>query len=247
MRILVLLSFLLWFMADASAQDRHKLDSLLQLVNTLPQYCGTEADTTRMKICIDIGDLYETSQPDSALWWYGSISDASVSTEKIKLFPHRATLFSTALRFQGIIFDALGNFPEAKRYYVRAMKIDEESGDKRGISVCLICLGISSYSQCNYPEAINYHERSLKIREETGDKKGISKCLNNLGVICADQGNYPDALSYYEHALKIAEELSDKSGISKLLNNLGLVCAAQGNYQEAEDYYGRAMKIIQEI
>ncbi|HBS87451.1 MAG TPA: hypothetical protein DEA97_12890 [Bacteroidales bacterium] len=246
MKKLFLLLTLAFSLCTSHGQDYHKIDSLKQILKTLPELDGTDADTTRMKVCLDIGDLYENFIPDSAIWWYQNVADTVLSVEAIRQFRSRSVLKATANRNVGIIAYSQGNYPEAFSFYGCSLKIDEELDNKDGVSKSLVCLGNAAYYQGNYSDALSFYGRSLKISEEIRDKSLISMCLINLGNIALNQGNYSDALSFYGRSLKISEELGNKSRISICLNNLGVVVMNQGNYTDALSFYSRSLKISEE-
>jgi len=239
--VLVFSSFLL------NAQDYHKIDSLKNILKTLPELDGTNADTTRMQICLDIGDLYKNHIPDSAIWWYASVADTIYSTKKIKQFPEKSLLNSTALIYIGTVSLYQGDYPKAIEYYEKSMKTRKKLDDKQGISACLNNLGGVSLYQGDYPKAIKYYKKSMKTSKELDDKQGISDCLNNLGGVSLYQGDYPKAIKYYKKSMKTSKELDDKQGISGCLNNLGGVSMYQGDYPKAIKYYEKSLKIAKEL
>ena len=95
-KIFYLLFTFNFLLLTSYAQDYHKIDSLKTILKTLPALNGTEADTLRMKITINIGNLFKDSKPDSAIWWYTSIADTIFNTEKIKNYPKWANINSKA-------------------------------------------------------------------------------------------------------------------------------------------------------
>lgn len=147
------------------------------------------------------------------------------------------------LNYQGIIRGFQGNYPKALEYYERSLRIQEESGDQKGISAVLNNAGLIYNKQGNYTKALEYFQRSLRIKQEIGDKHGISINLNNIGLIYKNQGNYPKALEYYERALKIKKEIGDEIGISSSLNNIGFIYRNQGDHHKALEYFQRSLKI----
>src|ERR1035437_38395 len=123
----------------------------------------------------------------------------------------------------GIIYFNQGNYPEALKSYLIALKIKEEVGDKKGIAASYNNIGNIYFSQNNYPDALKNFETALKIWEEIKDKYGISASYNNIGNIYYNQAIYPLALTNYFASLKIREEIKDKLGISYSYNNIGSV------------------------
>jgi tetratricopeptide (TPR) repeat protein len=242
--LLLIFTFLLIF---CFGQNYKKIDSLKQILSALPPLEGSDADTTRMKLYLDIGNLFEHSIPDSAIWWYSMAADTNFIPEKTKMHPEKASINATALRYIGIVLSNKGNYSEAVSFYERSLKISEELDDKAEIAKCLNNLGVVARSQGNYSEAVSFYGRSLKIFEELGDKVWISRCLNNLGIVAMYQGNYSEAVYFYDRSLKISEELGNKLEISKCLNNLGIVANSQGNYSDAVSFYERSLKIKEEL
>ncbi|MFH2142859.1 MAG: CHAT domain-containing tetratricopeptide repeat protein [Bacteroidota bacterium] len=247
MKKLLFLLTLIFCLSVAFGQNSQKIDSLKQILKTLPELKGTDADTTRMKLYLDIGDFYEHSIPDSAIWWYSMATDTNFIPENIKLYQKKARINASALRYIGYVAKNQGKYSDADSFYGHSLKIYEELGDKEGISKCLIDIGIIAKAKGNYSAAISYYEKSLKIDEELGNKAGVSVCLNNLGNVASLQGNYSAAISYYERSLKNYEESCDKARISACLLNLGNVTSIQGNYTTAISYYERSLKISDEL
>ncbi|MBI4946098.1 MAG: tetratricopeptide repeat protein [Bacteroidetes bacterium] len=153
---------------------------------------------------------------------------------------------SDCYRSIGIVHSDQSNYDKAIEYYLKALKIKEESGDNKGMSDCYTNIGIVHYYQGLYDKAIEYYLKSLKIKEESGDKKGMSACYTNIGLVHHEQGSYDKAIEYYLMSLKIKEELGDKKGMSMCCNNIGLVHKDQGLYDKAIEYYLKALKIYVE-
>ena len=239
--------FMFLFVSPSFSQTYSKIDSLKQILNALPPINNTDADTLRMQVSIEIGDLYEYHQPDSAIWWYKSIADTVIDAETISKHPERSFLNATALRYIGIVHRSQGRIDEAVYYYHKSLDVFKELDNKRGVSACLNSLGVAMQYQGNFPKALDYYERSLEIMIELDDKNGISACLNNLGMVARFRGDYPQAVKYYEKSLKIRKELDDKQGVAASFNNLGIVEHDQGNFPKALKYYEKSLRIREEI
>ena len=52
--------------------------------------------------------------------------------------------------------------------------IYEETGDKQGMSLAYINMGIIYRHEGNFEQALAYYEKSLKIKEEIDDKRGMA-------------------------------------------------------------------------
>lgn len=131
--------------------------------------------------------------------------------------------------------------------HLKALKIREEIGDKKGIADSHNNIGLIYWNQGDYQKAMENYWKALKIREEIGDKKGKADSYYNIGVIYENQGNYKDALINHLKALKIGEEIGNKKRIADSYNNIGVIHFHQGNYEKALDNYFKSLKIRQEI
>ncbi|MBU0487048.1 MAG: tetratricopeptide repeat protein, partial [Bacteroidetes bacterium] len=236
------------------AQDYHKtspelnrrVDSLKKVLATLPALVGTDDDTTRMKLCIDIGDLFERVQPDSALWWYSQAID-SLTDKEIGKYRSRAEFIAIAHKYSGIVTMTSGNYSNAITAFEQAKTIFEKLNDKKGLSTCLNNIGIVYYNKGDFHRAMDYYEKSLLIFEELDYQRGISSCLNNLSLVAMYLGDYSKAEESYEKSLKLKEDIDDQPGISRCLNNLGLVVMYQGDYRAATEYFEKSMKIRENL
>lgn len=229
------------------AQDYQKIDSLKNILKTLPEINGTYTDTNRMKVCLNLGNVYEISQNDSALYWYEIVADSIIDFQNLLQYKRKASLKASAFFMSGRVNYLNNNYSQATKNCMVSLKMYEKLGYKSELSECLRYLGVIESEQGNYIEAISYLERSLKIDEVIGDKDGIATCLINLGNIVANQGYYAKAITYFEQSLKIFKEINNEIGISGCLTNLGLVTCYQGNYNEANKYYNQSLKIDEDL
>jgi serine phosphatase RsbU (regulator of sigma subunit) len=112
------------------------------------------------------------------------------------------------------------NYKNALEYFLKALKIHEELGNKAQISGCYVNIGNVYFDQGLNDKATDCYFKSLKIAEEIGDKKAMSKCYNNIGNILLLQGEYDEVINYYLKSLKIKEEFDDKYGIAMVNANI---------------------------
>ena len=153
-----------------------------------------------------------------------------------------------------------GNYPKALDFFFKALKLDEETGNKNGMARRLGNIGIVYEEQGDYQKALDYYLKALKKDEELGNKAGIARHLGNIGILFDDQGDYIRALDYYQQALKLDEELGNKEGISFRLGNIGNVYKEQAEakensnhkvireqlYNQALGFYFKALKLREE-
>lgn len=147
----------------------------------------------------------------------------------------------------GVVFHEQGNFAKALEYYFKALKINEEIGNKQSKAANFGNIGIVYDDLGDYSKALEYYFDALKIYNEIGHKLGIVANLGNIGIVYDVQSNYVKALEYYFKALYISEKIGYKQGQSAILGNIGSTYEKQGRYSKALEYYFRALKINKEI
>ncbi len=153
----------------------------------------------------------------------------------------------TALNNIGGIYDSLGQYEEARKYYDQALAIRREIGDRAGEGGSLNNIGGIYNSLGQYQEALKYYQPALAIAREIGDRAGEGRSLNNIGLIYDRLGQYQEALQYYQQALSIAQEIGDRAGEGVNLNNIGGIYSSLGQYREALKYYQQALAINRDI
>ncbi len=240
--ILYLASCILYL--NTFAQEQTKTDSLLNELK------NSKTDTNKVKFYLKIGDVYEYTIPDTALYYYNNALKIAKRISNNKFI-------ARCLNYIGIVYGNQGNYPKAIECYKKSLKINEELGDQKNMSGCYINIGTVHNAQGNYSKAIEYYHKSLKINEEIADspdeslaksgKKGISDCYSNIGIIYYYQGNYSKAIECYQKSLKIDEELGNRKGMSGCYTNIGVIHDEQGNYSKAIEWYQKSLKIKEEL
>lgn len=206
-----------------------KVDSLELILK------NAKHDTTRLRIRTWIG---EEARVMRLSYW------DSICTDSKKLKIKR--IEAIALDFIGFIYRNQGDATQALNYYKRSLKIEEETGNKKGLAESLNNIGYVYDNLGDIPKAISYYEKSLKIREEIDDKEGIAYSLLNIAFVYNMQSDVLKAMDSYERALKIFIETDDKSGLGHCYNNMATIYYQQKNVSKALDYFQKALKLREE-
>jgi CHAT domain-containing protein/uncharacterized protein HemY len=249
MKKIIFLSLLLTFhilLSTSFAQDNKKIDSLKNVLKTLPALNGTEADTMRMKISNNIGRLFQNTNLDSAYYWYLSVVDTINISGKIKQSQIRSYYNAITLRNVGAIYYLKNKYLFSIKYFELSLDVFEKLNKKNDAAKCLNNIGLA-YRDCDYFKSVLFIEKSLKYKKEIGDKLGASNCLITLGSIAVDRGDYLKGIAYLEDALKIDNDLNEKNLITKCLGNLGLAYSLLGDYNNAIKYQNISLKLSEEL
>ncbi len=140
-----------------------------------------------------------------------------------------------------------GNFPASLSHFFKALKINEELGEKKTISSALANIGNVYANMGDVGKAIQYFLKSLTIAEELKDKKATANTQGNIGNLYDMTNDQEKALEYYFKALNTYKEINDKNGVGVTLGNIGLAYNAKGEKDKAIEYYKEALKFANEV
>ena len=154
---------------------------------------------------------------------------------------------AAALHQLGMLAQAQGDNPEARRLYQESLAIQEQLGNLSGRASSLHALGVLAQGQGDYPEARRLYQESLAIEEQLGDLSGRASSLHQLGMLAQDQGDYHEARRLYQESLAIQEQLGNLSGIASSLGQLGMLVYEQGEREEALIYTIRAYLLFERL
>jgi len=156
--------------------------------------------------------------------------------------PPRELASARLLLKEGIVRDRLGQYPQALRWYGRALRtVDDQAGPKgtaQRVQLALSYAG-SRYRQGRYRDCIRWCRRAVAGAEATGDRASLAHAYYLLDAAYTDLGR-PDSSRYRALALPIYEELGDLVGQANVLNNLGIDAYYEGRWDEALDLYRRS-------
>jgi signal transduction histidine kinase len=211
------------------------IDSLKKV---LPTYA--ESDSNYINTLNELAYKYYTINPDTTF----ILAERSISLAQQSHY-NRGQI--EAIRNKGLTFWVKGDYTQALKLYLEALRIAEKIDYQKGIASLYNNMANIYRLQGKYLEALENHFKALKIREEIGDKKGIAASLNNIAIIYDNQGKYAESLENHFKSLKIKEEIGDKKGIAYSLNNMAIIYMYQGKYAEALENHFKSLKIKEEI
>ncbi|MFH2096024.1 MAG: tetratricopeptide repeat protein [Bacteroidota bacterium] len=152
-----------------------------------------------------------------------------------------------------IIYNNMGNisldrsdYALALEYYFKALKFNDEIGNKKNQGANLGNIGIVYKEQSDMDHALEYFTKAKGIAEEIGNKGFLARALVNIGVIYSGQGKDSLSLVNYLEALQIFEEIGDKRNMAINMANIGSYYHHEKNYNKAREYYFAALKLNEE-
>ncbi len=187
-----ILTLTLWLGSLAlNAQDQAKIDSLWTVWDD-----HTQPNTARLEAINALTLSYWHDNPDTAI----------ILAEKQLAFAQRLGLKkwqAKAYTAMGKIYGHQGEYLRTLEYFLKSLKLYEETADRNGIANSYHNIGGIYGSLDDNPKAIEYYNKSVRIKEEIGDMEGMKESYNRIAKIYHYQGNQSKALEYTNKALEI--------------------------------------------
>lgn len=133
----------------------------------------------------------------------------SKDQKKRKLIADSLFVLGTSIR------DNAADFEKAIGFYLQAIDVYKEIGDKRGEGEILGGLGLIYSNNKDYKTAMPYYQEALAVREKVDDKFLMGNSLNSIGAIYNNLHEYPQALIFYDKAEALRIEIGDLAGIAR--------------------------------
>lgn len=150
------------------------------------------------------------------------------------------------LQEAGNILLSLGDYKEAKRYFLLALQMAERLKDKGLLAQIFRNLAIVSVAQGDYTSTEEYTENVSEIAEESEDKEESASAFLFLGMLAAARGKYNKAEDFLRKSLEIGQEGGNKELTALALISLGSASKDRGNYTEARRFLEQSRRINEE-
>lgn len=239
--LLVLLAYFPSFSQNA------EIDSLLLMLKT------ASVDSMVIKIRNDLSRQFlNISEYDKAIRYN---NDALHLAGQVLSVPDISKQYrNSILKAQSDSYNNLGNacyykgdHDKSIENHLKALKIRETIGDKRGISASYNNMGTVMYQKGDMDKAMELFLKSSQLAEEINEKSLMSTAYNNIGLAYQGKNNPDKAVVFFQKGLKLREEIGDKQAIASSYNNIGSIYSAKNDYEKAEEYYFKSLKIMENM
>lgn len=161
--------------------------------------------------------------------------------EKYKLKP-----FASIYAGIGHTLKALKRPHEALAYLQKAIVIDQEQRNNKGLAVHYSTMG-NIYDDLNQTtKALGYYQLALAQAKKANFLRGQTDYLVNIGRMYLKQGKTKEAIRVTEQSLRLAQRLEAVTSVAVAKFNLGRVYRTIEQPELAEKYYKEALAIAQE-
>jgi len=147
----------------------------------------------------------------------------------------------------GLIYNMLGEYENALKYYERCRDLYEEIGDGLGIAKIIVNIAGVYFKQGNYSEALAYYEEALGAYQKLSNKRGEADSHTGIGIVHKMLNNPVKALESYQKALAITKEIGDKRSMLMNMNNLGSLYIQQGEWKKSIIVILEALELSEEL
>lgn len=159
------------------------------------------------------GELFENSNPDSALWYYDL---ARTKSQELNYIKGQAAYASNAI----VILNNRGKFREALELTKEALAFYKQIGTKKDLAVAYINIGSEWQYLSDFEAAAENYFEAKKLAEEIGDKRLQRISNNNLASIFVNLKQYAKGKEYAERSLVLARELKNDYAIASSTYNI---------------------------
>ena len=202
------------------AQDFYDRDSLWQVFEK------SKPDTNRVHLYIQLGQQYETNNPDSALLLY---EQALKLSQQLNYTRGIISYYTNAT----YVYNILGNYDTALILNLKSVEIARAFGDPERLAACLGNVGATYISLRQHEKALEYQLQIIPIYEKLNDQVKLSTLYSNLSYIYSNIKQYKKAIEYGELSLRIGRQIKNDFSITTTLVNLSTVYILIGEVPKA--------------
>ena len=116
-----------------------------------------------------------------------------------------------------MIYKYQQKYDEGLKNYFAALKIQEEVGDKEGVSISYNNIGLAYLEKGNAREGKVWIQKGLALAKEMGVKTPIRDSYNALARIDSALGNYNDAYESYKNYIVYRDSILNKENTEKIV------------------------------
>ena len=216
------------------AQSIMNRDSLLRL---LPL---AKKDTNTVKLYINIGQQYETNEPETAKQYYrkaGELSKKIGYTKGVISFINNYTF----------ILNMQGNYDSSLLLNLQAVNLSKKSNDSLSLAKTLFNTGTSYRNLGEYESAVKYYEEGKHIFQKLGNE-GIDAIGEDiLQLLYYQMHQYTKGIQYGESSVAKLRKLNEPAMLGTSLTNLGLNYLSVKNFDKATALFKEALEISKKI
>lgn len=149
----------------------------------------------------------------------------------------------------GVYFAAQGDYAEAERAYLKALRIAERQKDNSHGQLLVMANLATLYLETGRPVLAEHFSRRSLVRAQEGDSPSLPESSSSyylLGAARLQQGDTREGRKYLVQALELADRSGDPERLrGEVLMNLAALERTERNWDRARDLFLQALAITE--
>ncbi len=139
------------------------------------------------------------------------------------------------------------DFDEAKRLYLRALRIFQQIGDERWIAICEGGLGVLALLQHDIDQAERHLTAAQMINQRLGEIEGLVSNVSDLAQVALEQGDFTKAEALLGQSRRLARksELAEEEAYAQV--HMARLREREQRFQEAFTLAQQAYQIYERV
>jgi len=216
------------------AQTLMNRDSLLKILH------AAKEDTNSVLLYINIGQQYESNEPEKGKYYYRLARDLS---QKIN-YPRGVIKYIVNYTF---ILNMQGLYDSSIILNQQSVELSRQIKDSVYLAKTLFNTGTVYRAVGQYEKAVSCYEEGKKIFSKFGNADIEAQTDDILQLLYTDMKQYEKAKEYGERAIIGLRRMNDLPSLGRALNNLGLVNLYLKNFEKASKLFNEALDLSHQI
>ncbi|WP_084332105.1 tetratricopeptide repeat-containing sensor histidine kinase [Runella limosa] len=227
------IGIVLWALGTVVYAQNKMVDSLRHWLDTHPAL-----DSARVVTLHRLS--YRLSEIDQAAAW----RYANEANQLAKQLNNQVNLGQSFINY-AILESLEGNYAKGQEYYLKALRLFEQSGWERGQAICLNNIAENYKSMNQLPKALEYTFKALELnqKQEQPEKRGMAVNHEQIGDLYRRMGRYEESLKYLQKGLVLAKDADQNYQIlPQILLGIGRNYNHRREFSTALDYLNQAIE-----
>lgn len=236
-KIIFILTIFTLSIANVSAQDKAKIDSLLQKLPTV-------VDSGRVDVLNGLAHqylLFKDKEKDKQAEAY--VTQLLNISRKLSY----AKGLAAGLRNLSVINMRHGEYRNALRDLFQALAMVEDTGNEADQAVCFRLIGDCYEQKEDFGQAIDYYIKSYQLYAKLDLERKTIDLVNDLASLYQKENQNEQAITFASHGLMLAQKYKQKEDIKESYKILAKVHKATKEFDLAYEYQEKYANIKDSI
>ena len=170
-------------------------------------------------------------------------------THDLSLLLNDAAELANSYNGIGYVHSYQEQFREARRWYRKAMLIQEAHDLKRDLAISYNNFAEATYKAGKPDTALVWYHKARVVQESFGPGLGeinLATYLRNIGDVHYDQGQQEDALVWYHKVHKILKKFNQPYKLASCCRRIGQAYSLISKYKEALPWFNEARSFLEQ-